>query len=173
MRILARFPIVIALALAGCSGPGPAAGLPNDQLRALFPAGGIANQIEVSAVDRLALRSAALVAPDGRATPAISIAANPAPTETISPQLWSGPHSGTLASSGIGANALSPGMVAAAPQTQTRLLAVVSTASIAVPDPIAYRRDWQKYRIRLTFGASPGAVETREIPAPAPPPAGP
>ncbi|MGH7030492.1 MAG: hypothetical protein ACREE9_03670 [Stellaceae bacterium] len=167
MRILASS--LIALALAGCGGIGPPAGLPSNQLRAGFPAGGIVNQIEVSAVDRLALCSAELVAPDGRATAASSITANPAPTQTISPQLWSGANSGALAGSGIGANALSPGMVATAAQTQTRLLAVVSTASIAVPDPVAYRRDWQKYRIRLTFGASPGAAETREIPAPAPP----
>lgn len=171
MRILASF--LIALALAGCGGAGPPAGLPGDQLRAGFPAGGIANQIEVAAVARLALRSAELVAPDGRATPASSITANPAPTQTVSPQLWSGASSGALPGSGIGAHALSPGMVAAAPQTQTRLLAVISTASLAVPDPVAYRRDWQKYRIRLTFGASPGAVETREIPAPAPPPSSP
>jgi hypothetical protein len=49
------------------------------------------------------------------------------------------------------------------------LLAVVSTASIPLPDPVAYRRDWQKYRIRLRFG-DPPQVETREIDAPAPPP---
>ena len=56
----------------------------------------------------------------------------------------------------------------AAPQSQTRLLAIVSTASIPVPDPVAYRRDWQKFRIRLHFG-SPPQLETREIAAPAPP----
>ncbi|HEY3911032.1 MAG TPA: hypothetical protein VGM07_14230 [Stellaceae bacterium] len=171
MRILAG--LLIVLALTGCSGAGSPAGLPGDQPRAGFPAGGIANQIEVSAVDRLALRSAALVAPDGRATPALSITANPAPTQTVSPQLWSGANSGALVGSGIGANALSPGIVAPAAQTQTRLLAVVSTASIAVPDPVAYRRGWRKYHIRLTFGAPPGEFETREIPAPEPPPPGP
>jgi hypothetical protein len=49
-------------------------------------------------------------------------------------------------------------------------LATVSTAEIALPDPVAYRRDWGKYRIRLNFGTPPGETETREIAAPEPPP---
>jgi hypothetical protein len=46
----------------------------------------------------------------------------------------------------------------------------VSTADIALPDPVAYRRDWARYRIRLVFGTAPGELETREIAAPEPPP---
>ena len=62
-------------------------------------------------------------------------------------------------------------MVGTAPLTQTRLLAIVSNATIQLPDPVAYRRDWRQYRIRLRFG-DPPQVETREIAAPAPPSAG-
>jgi hypothetical protein len=51
-------------------------------------------------------------------------------------------------------------------------LATVSTAEIALPDPVAYRRDWTNYHIRLTFGTPPGDVETSEIAAPEPPPPG-
>jgi hypothetical protein len=160
------------LALAACSGAGPPSALPTDQARAYFPAGGVVNQIEVEAVDRLALRGAELVAPDGHTTAATSVNANPAPTETISQQLPTGPNSGAFAVGSIGSNALSPGIVGAAPQSQSRLLATVSTASIAVPDPVAYRRQWQQYRIRLNFGQPPGEIETREIPAPPPLPAG-
>ena len=167
MRIAAS--VLTLLALAACSGAGPA-GLPTDQTRAYFPAGGVVNQIELEAVDRLALRSAELVAPDGHATPATSVSANPARTETISQQLPTGPNSAAFAVGSIGSNALSPGIIGAAPQSQSRLLATVSTASIAVPDPVAYRRDWQQYRIRLNFGQPPDEIETREIPAPAPPP---
>ncbi|MGH7046941.1 MAG: hypothetical protein ACREE2_11215 [Stellaceae bacterium] len=163
--------LLTVLVLAGCGGAGPSSGLPQSQVRADFPAGGIANQIEISAVDRLALRSAELVAPDGSTTPANSLSTNPAPTATQSPQSLIGPYSGTAFAAGsIGSNALSPGIVGTATQTQTRLLAVVSTASIMVPDPVAYRRDWQKYRIRLDFGTPPSEIETRTIPAPAPPP---
>ena len=50
---------------------------------------------------------------------------------------------------------------------------MVSTAAIPLPDPNAYRTDWQQYRIRLGFGVPPGQVETRDIPAPEPPPPAP
>jgi predicted small lipoprotein YifL len=157
------------LLLAACGGEGPAP-LPNDQVRAGFPPGGVVNQIEVSAIDRLPLRGAELVAPDGHATPALSITANPAPTETFSQEFPSGNYSGpNFGVSSIGSNALAPGVVGAAPNTQTTLLAVISSASIQLPDPVAYRRHWQNYRIRLKFG-DPPQVETREIAAPAPPP---
>jgi len=62
--------------------------------------------------------------------------------------------------------------IGAALQGEVQLLATVSTAEIPLPDPVAYRRDWTNYRIRLTFGTPPGDVETREIAAPEPPPPG-
>jgi hypothetical protein len=61
-------------------------------------------------------------------------------------------------------------VVGAAAGTQTRLLAIVSSATIPLPDPVAYRHAWQKYRIRLRFGDPPEA-ESREIAGPEPPPA--
>jgi hypothetical protein len=167
VRAACLLPLVLLVAACGGEGPTP---LPNDQVRAGFPAGGVANQIEVSAIDRLPLRGAELVAPDGHATPALSVAANPAPTETFSQQYPGGNYSGpNFGVSSIGSNALAPGVVGAAPTTESKLLAVVSNASIQLPDPVAYRRDWQNYRIRLRFGDPPQA-ETREIAAPAPPP---
>jgi predicted small lipoprotein YifL len=169
MRMFAT--LAMLLVLAGCGGGPPA--LPTDQVRASFPPGGVVDQIQVDAVDRLPLRSAELVAPDGSATRAASIIANPAPTETFSQQFPNGPYSsGQFGVSSIGSNALAPAVVGAAPQTQTTLLAVVSSASIPLPDPVAYRRDWQKYRIRLRFGDPPGPAGTREIAAPEPPPGG-
>ncbi len=169
MRV-AAFVAMIAL-LAACSS-GAAGPSPGQQASASFPVGGIANVIAVDATDRLALRQAELVAPDGRATAATSVTANPSPTENYSQQFPGGPYSGSqLGVSSIGSNALSPGVVGA-PQSRRTLLAIVSSASIPVPDPVAYRRDWQKYHIILRFGTPPGEIETREIPAPAPPPPG-
>ena len=160
--------LAIVLLLAACGG-GPAPS-PNDQISASFPPGGIAGQIEIAATDRLPLREAELVAPDGQATPALSITANPAPTDTFSQGFPAGPSSGpSFGVANIGSNALSPGVVGAAPTTQTKLLAIQSSASIQLPDPVAYRRDWQKYQIRLRLGDPPQA-ETREIAAPEPPP---
>jgi hypothetical protein len=154
--------------LAACADGGPAS-VPTNQITASFPPGGVANQIEVMAVDRLALREAELVAPDGHATPAWSVTANPARTETISQQFASGVGSGPgYGLNNVGSNALTPNIVGAATTTQTTLLAIVSTASIQIPDPTAYRQNWQHYRIRLTLGTAP-EVETREIAAPAPP----
>lgn len=159
--------LAILLPIAACGGaPTP----PADQIRASFPVGGLADVIAVDAIDRLPLRHAELIAPDGRATTAELITANPAPTRDFSPQFSAGSYPGTgFGSSGVGPpNGLSPGVIGTAPQSQAQLLAVVSKASIALADPVAYRRDWQKYRIRLHFG-DPPQIETREIAAPAPP----
>ena len=169
--------LALLLLLAACPGTGPAP-LPNDQIRAGFPPGGIANQIEITAIDRLALRGAELVSPDGYVTPALSVTANPAPTDFFTQQslgvTYSAPEFGvTSVGSGgltnIAPNPATPKPVGAAPQTETRLLAILSTASIQLPDPAAYDRNWQRYRIRLRFGDPPD-VEIREIAAPSPPP---
>jgi hypothetical protein len=157
------------LLLSACAGSGPAPA-PDDQISASFLPGGGVDQIEISAIDRLPLRGAELVDPTGHATPALSITASPAQTESFSQEFPNGAYFGSnLGVANIGSNALSPGVVGAAPNTQTKLLAIASNASIQLPDPVAYRRDWQKYRIRLHFG-DPPQVENREIAAPAPPP---
>ena len=167
MRLAACLAIILLLADCSFAGSGP---VPSEPVRASFAAGGVVNVITVDAVDRLPLRQAELIAPDGHATAASSVTANLAPAQSFYQQFPTGPYSSTaFGVSSIGSNALSPGVVGGAPQTQTQLLAVVSTASIPLPDPVAYRRDWQKYRIRLRFG-DPPQVETREIDAPAPPP---
>lgn len=167
--------LALLLLLAACLGTGPAP-LPNNQIRAGFPPGGIANQIEITAIDRLALRGAELVSPDGHVTPAISLTANPAPTDYFTQQslgvTYAAPKFGAT-SVGLGGftniapNPVTPKPVGAAPQTETRILAILSTASIQLPDPATYDRDWQQYRIRLRFG-NPPDVETREIAAPSP-----
>jgi hypothetical protein len=159
---------VVALS-AGCGGGGPAP-LPTGQIRAYFPAGGVADTIEVDAIDRLALRRAELVAPDGRTTAAISIAARPAPSNSALLALPTGSYAGGALA--FGASIVNPpnaGVVGTAVQAQSQLLATVSSATIALPDPVAYRRAWQKYRLQLRFGDQPNA-ESREIAAPEPPP---
>lgn len=172
MRLALCLAIIPLLAACG-GGGGPMSSPPGEEISASFPAGGIADVIAIDATDRLPLRQAELIAPDGHATLAASVTANQSPTENFSQQSPTGAYSGSqFGVSSIGSNALSPGVVGGAPRTQTTLLAIVSSASIPLPDPVAYRRDWQKYRIRLHFGTPPDQVETREIPAPAPPPAG-
>lgn len=170
MRVIATFLIVGMLtACADESGP---ASLPSDQVRAYFPSGGVVNAIEVDATNRLPLRTAELVSPDGDATPASYLHVSSDPGVTYYQRFFNSPYVG---------NAVGVGDVAAgnrvtldtygAPQGAVRLLAMVSTASIPLPDEIAYRRDWRSYRIFLSFGDLSGEVERQILPAPEPPPA--
>ena len=167
--VLSLLSAVILLAACADSGPPP---LATDQIRARFPPGGVVDVIEVDAVDRLPLRKAELIAPDGQATPASYLNVIPSPDITLDREFVGSPLSGnTFGYGNITANLAAPGG-AAAPQQRVALLAMVATASILLPDPVEYRRDWRGYRIRLDFGDPPGAVEIRELAAPQPPPGG-
>jgi hypothetical protein len=194
-RTLAAVPI--ALSIAGCQGggappaaplasgppvapqaapaafqpgplpPGPAT--PRTRVRAGF--GGLVDTIEVSAIELLRLRAAALVAPDGTLVPAnyITVAANP----RLATGQWSLSHrwdDAATPDNALAALALPNAQAGAALRSNQQLLAMVSRADLPLPDPVAYRRDWRNWRIRLTFGTPPGEVSTIEIPAPEPPP---
>jgi hypothetical protein len=161
-----------ALLLAGCFGGPPPAPLPVAQLKAGFPPGGVANVIEVDVADRLPLHSAELVAPDGAATPASSVEAADAPLFGAGQYVGDSPWKLGVAG-GPGRLAIASGQPGATLRSENQLLTIVSSASIPLPDPVAYRKDWQHYRIRLGFGVPPGEVETREIAAPEPPPPAP
>jgi len=39
---------------------------------------------------------------------------------------------------------------------------------MVIPDPAAYRQDWEKYIVRVRFGTAPEPVMTADVPAPAP-----
>ena len=164
-------PLALTAACAGAeSGLAP---LPTDQVRARFPPGGVINAIEIDAVDRLPLRSAELIAPDGEATPASYLHVDPSPSVTFNQRFVDSPYAGN--SFGVGnvtSGAPFPADLSGAPQGNARLLAMVSTASIPLPDEIAYRRDWRSYRIFLSFGDLAGEVQRRVLPAPEPPPKG-
>jgi hypothetical protein len=163
------------LVLAACAGgavpPAPPAVAAAD-VRAWFPPHGIADTIEVDAVERLPLAAAELIAPDGSKTPAnyLDTVADPgnAGGQWAASHSWQNAVTASNTFVAVNENA----QAGAALHDETQLLAVVSTADIPLPDPVAYRRDWQRYGIRLTFGASAAQRETEEIAAPASPPAG-
>jgi hypothetical protein len=165
----AGFLLMLAL-VSACDSEGGLTPLPTDQVRARFPPGGVVNSIEIDAIDRLPLRTAELVAPDGQATPASYLHVSASPSVTFYQRQIDSPYEGNLF--GIGNVAPVPAVVTGAPQGDAQLLAMVSTASIPVPDEIAYRRDWRSYRIFLSFGDLAGEVERRVLPAPEPPPKG-
>ena len=159
----------ILLAACGDSGLAP---VPSDQIRASFPRGGVVDVIEVDTVNHLPLRSAALIAPDGQVTQASYLSVNPSPSATSYLALPTSPYAGTAAGVGNLPAGLTPTVSTGSPQQQVTLQTVVSTASLPLPDPVDYRREWRNYRIRLDFGIPPGDTETRELPAPEPPASG-
>jgi hypothetical protein len=165
-------PVLLPLFLAaGCEGAAPPPPAPAAQLHAGFPPGGIVNTIVVDAVDPLPLRAADLIAPDGAVTPANYLSAVASPRFDSGQWAAGNPWQNALyGGTGVAAPALPNAQAGAALQSREQLLATVSTADIALPDPVAYRHDWARYKIRLSFGTPPGEVETREIAAPQPPP---
>ena len=170
------FPALLPLFLvAACDAVGSASppAVTAAAVQAGFPRGGLADTITVSAVDRLPLRAAELVAPDGTATPANWIDVNNEPRVATGQWVAGNPWETTVTGATAAAALTTPNaQLGAALQSEVRLLATVSTAEIPLPDPVVYRREWTNYRIRLTFGTPPRDVDTREIAAPEPPPPG-
>src|SRR6266478_2633705 len=66
-------PVILVAGCAGGNAPPPGPLGPTEGLRAGFPKGGVADTIAIEAVDRLPLRAAVLVAPDGTAIAASNI----------------------------------------------------------------------------------------------------
>jgi hypothetical protein len=159
-RTLGLAPLLL---VAACGGSGPAP-LPVDQVTASFPPHGITDVIVIDATDRLPLRAATLIAPDGNTVPADGIDVNARPRSVSGLAAATDPTHG-----GIGDWVQSGPPPIPSIQSEGQLLTTISKASITLPDAVAYRRDWQHYRIRLDFGTPPGAVETQEIAAPEPP----
>jgi len=160
-------PILVA-ACGGGAAPPPSGA--TSRLHVGFPPHGIVDTIVVDAVEPQPLHAAELVAPDGKVTAASYIDVTASPRYATGQWNAANPWPNSLAAENV-----APGLIAgnapagAAFQSQEQLLATVSTADIPLPDPVAYRRDWQHYRIRLGFGTPP-SVETRELAAPQPPP---
>ena len=169
MRFVAGLLLIgLMAACADESGPPP---LASDQVRVSFPSGGLVNAIEVDATNRLPLRSAELVDPDGQATAASYLHVSDDPGVTYYQRFFNSPYVGNAMGVGtiVVGNPVTTDIGRGAPQGAVRLLAMVSTASIPLPDEIAYRRDWRSYRVFLSFGDLSGEVERQVLPAPEPP----
>ena len=164
--------IVLFAAAAACADSGLPA-LPGDQIQAGFPPGGVVDVIQVNAINRLPLRTAELIAPDGHATPASYLTVNPAPSFTSYQQFPNRLYPGSGFDVGmITAAAPATPLTGSAPQQRVTFFKMVANASIPLPDPVEYRREWRSYRIRLTFGTAPAETEVEEVAAPEPPPGG-
>jgi len=160
-RLASLLPLLLLAACEGGSGPSP---LPVESVSASFPPHGLAEVILIDAVDPLPLRIAELIAPDGRVTMADAIDVTPQPGFAGGQNTGGDPTGGGLTDLTL------PDPIAPGIRSEGRLLITISKAQIPLPDPVAYRHDWQRYRIRLEFGTPPGRIETRQIAAPEPTP---
>jgi hypothetical protein len=145
----------LLLATACTSAAGPVAESAPAGIVARFQPGGAQDVIEVSLRGRIGAHSVALVGPDGATEPAYRIDVQPARRSRRE----------------FGALPASPAPIfgiPGAPSSTTLESEIVTTAFVRVPDVIEYRRSWQAYRIRVGFGAAPGAPEPVTVGAPPP-----
>ncbi|HYM73983.1 MAG TPA: hypothetical protein VET89_13450 [Stellaceae bacterium] len=163
-RLLLLLPLL--LLVTACDAGGPPASPMDQGVSASFPRGGIADVIKVEARDALPLRAAELVGPDGDATPASALQSARSPQVRDGQEAAGSPWRTSMFEDNIAALPNAPAV--AAYRSYSQVLVFVSTADIPLPDPVTYRRDWTKYRIRLSFTGPGGQLQTREIAAPAP-----
>ena len=143
-----RCAIAALLLLAGCGGADES-GPTLETIAARFVRGGLADVIVVTSLDRLPLREATLVTPDGERVPAYSIDVDPHPATAQVP------GEATLLST--------PGT----PRQSAWISTMASTALIRLPDPVQYAKNWRRSRIELRLG-DPGSGE-RDVTLAAPP----
>jgi len=95
-------PVLLPLILLGACTGGDAAPPPagaTAELHVGFPSGGVADTIAISVIDRLPLRAAELIAPDGAAIPANWIQANANPRVVTGQWVASNPWQTSLTGS--------------------------------------------------------------------------
>src|SRR5262249_2801164 len=120
-------------------------------------------------IDRLPLRAAELVGPDGSTVKSDSINVASAPavrTGQSVANLSETPLSGMSAAPVL---TTTDALVNAALYGQVQLQARVSHADVALPGLVAYNRGGVNCRVRLSFGTPPAELATREVAAPEPP----
>jgi hypothetical protein len=146
----------LLLVVTACAAPGgqPTAPPPADVV-ARFQPGGAQDVIEVALRGGAGASAVSLLAPGGAATPAYRLDVQP---PRRSPREYGPLPSTPAARLGV------PG----APSTTSVGHEIVTTAFVRVPDVIDYRRNWQAYRIRVEFGAAPGAPGAVTVRAPPP-----
>jgi hypothetical protein len=155
------------LYLVSCAGGPPPTPLPGPHVTIGFPPGSVVDVIKIEAVDNQPLRAAVLVTPDGGVFPAswLDVRRNVQDDsgQYATDSIW---HNASLADTGP----TLPNVNSSATYfSRDTLLLMTANAEIALPDPVLYRRDWQHYKIRLTFGGT-STPDIRELAAPAPPP---
>ncbi|GIK97568.1 MAG: hypothetical protein BroJett029_17770 [Alphaproteobacteria bacterium] len=162
-----RFAACLAFALlAACSAGG--GDIVSSPVGAAFSlAEGRVGEIEVTVADRQPVETAALVAPDGEATPAHQIDRSKTVEDEggFMPSFGVGVFGGSSGHVGTSVGINIPVGRSGAPHDPV----IDSRARIRVPDMAAYRAGWQDWKIRIELGTGAADRRVMEIPAPRPP----
>jgi hypothetical protein len=150
----------VLLVVSACS-----AGSPNGPpTHAEFVPNG--NLIEVVVNDPRPVHSVQLISPDGKVIEAKTINTE----RTIAPAYSPGPSLGLGVGgfNGSGSSGFGSGVGIGLPLggSQPTTSESVSTATISLPDPAGYRREWQRYRIEVQIGAPPSTLTLNAPPPP-------
>ncbi len=152
---IALWPAGFLMMLAGCFSGGSIPGEPPlpHTINVRFVPRRDADAILVTTVDRLPLRRAELITPEGERLPAewIDVSSSPREAQVV----------------GSNQDVRIPGEQV----VLTQLGAMVSTASLRLPDSQRYAHSWRQWQVALHLG-QPGGAEGQDVilPAPAPPP---
>src|SRR5262249_47293876 len=150
MRGVATILMIVLCAACADGGLPPLAG---DQVPVRFPPRSVGGVIEGDSINPPPLRKVEVLPPPRQAPPAPFFNVHPSLSVTSRQGLPNGPYAGDAFGVGNIAAGIPPSALSAgAPQQRAAFLAMISTASIPLPDPVEYRRDWRSYRVRLSFG---------------------
>lgn len=166
--VLVSLCVASLLGLIGCSGsdsrrPGTP---PSPSISVSYVDSDSVPAVAVDITHPQTVSSIELVAPDGRfvATPVIErdVARGPA---ALPPTVGVGVFGGSGGGFGTGVGLGFPlgGSPPPPPVTGQR-----ARARMVIPEPETYRRDWEKYVVRVRFGVAPEPVTVADVPAPAP-----
>ena len=148
------------LVVSGCSAGAPS----GPSTHAEFIPNG--NFIAVVVNDPRPVHSVQLISPDGTVIDARTINTE----RTVAPAYSPGPSLGLGVGgfNGSGSSGFGSGVGIGLPlgASQPPTTESVSTATISLPDPAGYRRDWQRYRIEVEIGAPPSILTLSAPPPP-------
>jgi hypothetical protein len=156
---------LVAFSLVGLIGAAPAFAVDADD----FDVDWDNDVIEIELDDERAFDEAQLVAPDGTVIEAYRIDRD---TETLRDDYYNRPSVGVGVGGGTGGVGVGVGIgfpIFGSGGSTSHVAGHESRAKIRVPDMVAYRRDWEDWRIRVHLEGVAGGGRWLEMDAPAPP----
>ncbi|MDZ4737277.1 MAG: hypothetical protein SGJ07_13105 [Rhodospirillaceae bacterium] len=164
-RTIRRAALAGLLLVAGACSSTPALAVDQDDLDITWDD----DVIEIELEDDRAFDEAQLVAPDGTVIDAYRIDRD---TETLRDDYNSGPSVGVGVGGGSGGVGVGVGIgfpIFSSGGGSSHVTGHESRAHIRVPDMVAYRRDWEDWRLRVHLEGVAGGGRWMEMAAPAPP----